>query len=207
MSYPTRELSDFLRSSDVISYTEITFIINLTRQILEMYGLKNDYKVLNFYCNWTLHNKLTKSNFGFHILEQIAKAFKDHDTKKINIKERVSEIVSLKKLREDFIELYQKYSLPITIFISFTNWKEFCGALLHHILNKPIEFPKNMLKKTKSVKKRVENEVPSPDMTPINFCIIKNLKNKPMWKVKTKKGVFIIGFFDIVEEKEDFLLP
>ena len=55
------------------NYCDILTVMVLTRQILEMRGLKrkSGFDLLNFYCSWCVHYELTRANHCVQILEEI----------------------------------------------------------------------------------------------------------------------------------------
>lgn len=51
------KLTDEL-AKDINTEIQVVYILSRIRKILEIDSKKEDYKVLNFYCNWCLHNKI-----------------------------------------------------------------------------------------------------------------------------------------------------
>ncbi len=52
------------------SRAEVIYIMVETRKMLEHYELASKYKDLMFFCNWTLHPKLTRFNTIKPIIEE-----------------------------------------------------------------------------------------------------------------------------------------
>lgn len=44
------------------SELQIVYILSRIRKLLEIENLKSKYPVLNFYCNWSLHSEITKTD-------------------------------------------------------------------------------------------------------------------------------------------------
>ncbi len=44
------------------SELQVVYILSRIRKLLEIENLKGKYPVLNFYCNWSLHSEITKTD-------------------------------------------------------------------------------------------------------------------------------------------------
>jgi len=135
-----------------MSESEFVDLISLTRNILERYNLQGKYNLLNFYCNWVLHIELSKLSHCFSILEGMVSAIAEYSTigDDGSLKEKISTVISIDKLKEEFKMLFIEKTLPIYLFDNNSNWRIFLIFLIERIKDKEITFPENI----KKVKKK-----------------------------------------------------
>ncbi|OGH27509.1 MAG: hypothetical protein A3C27_02395 [Candidatus Levybacteria bacterium RIFCSPHIGHO2_02_FULL_39_36] len=50
--------------------SQIVYILSRVRKLLEIEGKKRKYRVLNFYCNWSLHSKIERTDPVGRILKE-----------------------------------------------------------------------------------------------------------------------------------------
>lgn len=86
-----------------------------TRKMLEHYELASKYKDLMFFCNWTLHPKLTRFNTIKPIIEEFEAITPEAVKSKSSfgpINDHLNGILSLDLLRDGLDQLYTEYNLP-----------------------------------------------------------------------------------------------
>ena len=131
-----------MQNSRTMTVSDVSYTMSLTRQVLEKNRLKNQYQLLNFYCNWCLHPELTKSMHCYWILEQIADALVVYaDQNPNDFTKRISEIISFKNLKQEINALYKEKRIPRFLFKIPENWHRFITLLIQTVKEKPIKFP------------------------------------------------------------------
>ena len=115
----------------------VSYVMSLSRQLLESTNLKREYQHLNLYCNWTLHAKLQKSAFADQILERISNEFSSPEVKEYN--DVILGIIGLQYLRQDFLSVYSSHHIPTFLFESKSAWKGFIEVLIGLLLDKPLK--------------------------------------------------------------------
>jgi hypothetical protein len=212
----TATLGEFLQhvaSVGGMSDGDVVKLIKLTRQLLEKKRLKHKYSVLNFYCNWCFHVAISGSTTPCRMLDAITDVFiSDDGSKRVDIPQEVSQILSLAKLRSDFVQLYRDEGLPIFLFDDFDNWWNFVSQLLKEIMHKPIQFPEGpALDRNKQAKQIADGLAAKAGDRPA--FIAKSLwlsdteegkKGEVWWLVETVPQVRICGRLMFTERLEDF---
>ena len=131
-----------MQNSRTMTVSDVSYTMSLTRQVLEKNRLKNQYQLLNFYCNWCLHPELTKSMHCYWILEQIADALVVYaDQNPNDFTKRISEIISFKNLKQEINALYKEKRIPRFLFKIPENWHRFIMLLIQIVKEKPIKLP------------------------------------------------------------------
>ncbi len=149
MSNALQELRSLLGQTG-LSKSDMINIMSQTRIVIEENRLQADYPYLNLYCNWCLHSRLKGSITCYRILEKITEILVNHNAPNARIHE-VSNVISIPRLRKDFIGLFEKFQLATMIFQDRNIWKSIFGIISSIILDRPIEFPgpKQLSKKPK----------------------------------------------------------
>lgn len=105
-----KEIASFLnRANPNFSVRDVIALMVLVRTIMEHEGNKESWKLINFYCNWTLHTKLTQTNYGhttwvFNLLaDSLNSLWGNEDV----IFEAVENAVGLGTLRDDFSSFFR----------------------------------------------------------------------------------------------------
>jgi hypothetical protein len=94
------------------------------------------------------------------MLSKITDVFLNDDgTKKIDIPRMVTELISIKHLRKEFIDLYDSTGLNKFLFEGFRNWRGFMGQILKEICHKPIVFPDDIQEKRNKKAKKIYDEM------------------------------------------------
>ncbi len=151
-----KEILSDIYVQNLMQSRDIHSIINYTRQIIEEKKYQEKYANLNFYCNWCLHIKLTKSSKVYLILNEINKLIipdLSNTTDLSLVINKVSESLSFNHLKNDFIELYTEVKLPLFLFSTQSNWETIISLIIREILNKPIEVPSNIFEPVSSSRK------------------------------------------------------
>lgn len=114
-------------SKDIQDETQAVFILSRIRKYLELKKLQNDYKYLNFYCNWALHPSLDRTE----AVSDILKDFVDgtDDLRFLNFDKLYLE---LKRFNDD-------NNLPRRIFET-ENYLRFVNLLVEIYAETPLEF-------------------------------------------------------------------
>lgn len=86
------------------SELQVVYILSRIRKILEIKNLKERYPVLNFYCNWSLHSEITKTD-GKKI-NSILKEFIEKPEEKYKLSLHL-------QFSDELIEFLRQFSLPI----------------------------------------------------------------------------------------------
>lgn len=105
------ELLEFLnRPNPKFSVRDVIAFMSLTRNILEYDNIKENWKLINFYCNWTVHSQLSHTNYGHTqwIFDLLANTLNLNWGNNQKIIEDVSLAVGLETLKSDF-HLFLRY--------------------------------------------------------------------------------------------------
>jgi len=114
----------------------VVSLFALIRQHLEANHLKSQYKVTAFYCDWCLHFMLDRSPVLEYFFRQIDDAISDDKETLIN--DRINEIISLKQLRYELIQIIGPAGANSNLFGSRGGWKAFIQVFLKSLVDKPI---------------------------------------------------------------------
>lgn len=216
MSKVAQNLKEFLTwiaSSENMSESDIIKIMSLTRQLIEIRNEQEKFKILNFYCNWCFHSKLTKSKFCYRMLDSITDVFLRHDKSDPGkIVSEVGMLISLKDLRLQFIRIYKEEKLPTFLFDFLSNWGFFATQLLKEISHKRVQFPEgNQLEKNRGAKTIYNNLFNKAGHRPMlmarKLWITEGDPNDEKgiyWNVETKPKVILRGRLIFTENPEDF---
>ena len=91
---------------------QIVYIIAEIRKLLEKKGIKSDYSVLNFYCNWVLHSAIDKVEPEIQeLIEEIERTFFSAN-RDIFIPEK---ILNFELFRKDFQEFISRFGINYNI--------------------------------------------------------------------------------------------
>ncbi|MDO8340502.1 MAG: hypothetical protein Q7T59_00855 [Candidatus Woesebacteria bacterium] len=132
-----------LNETDINEYL-VVFVMSRIRKLLELENIKNSYKLVNIYCNWSLHTKIDRTDDIKDILEEfVNKAETRHNLLMLNefkshFKKFVSEVLNI-NLTEDYIN---KFSLILLNIISDTPIS-FTKSRFMTITINPADLPRN----------------------------------------------------------------
>lgn len=131
-----RRLKDLSESpTAVINKDWVQVVMSQFRQHVEAQGAEGNYRVLMFYCNWNLHTKLDRGivqDFLKDISDVICNEQSGHPA------DRISEILSMTKLRNEIRNILGKEGIEAGIFEIDSNWKSFTELMFPFLLNKPL---------------------------------------------------------------------
>ena len=119
----------------------------LTRKLIERVpaAARPTYALLNFYCDWTLHSEINRSEAGAKILARLHEIVADHLKKTDNstLMSDLSGALSLGQVRDELNTLIARYNGP-TEAITTRMWGQIVPILLEIISHTPLEIaPKN----------------------------------------------------------------
>jgi len=76
------DIKDKLRSNlekEIADECQVVYILSRMRKLIEIDGTRNKYKVLNIYCNWSLHSRIDRTEEVKDILDEfVSKKEKRH---------------------------------------------------------------------------------------------------------------------------------
>ena len=114
----------------------VQVVLTQFRQHLEALGAGSKYPILMFYCNWNLHKELDRGVVQ-DFLERISVVIVDESTG--HPADRISEILSLPKLRLEIIKVLESDAgIKSGVFDTKANWIAFTELMFPFILNKPL---------------------------------------------------------------------
>lgn len=181
------------------STADVTHLMSQFRQIIENENIKEEYKYLNLFCNWTLHPKISGSNTAFRILDLINTSLINSNIDPQNskwINDAIIEGLSLHKLNEDIINLCIQFDINSgQQFNDLQKWRELGYILVGILEDKPIIFPDNLRGTVLNLYNQIEantiNAHGNDDMMPIGikFTTHEQVPNQFLWQLLTKDSV------------------
>ncbi len=100
------EIEEKLRSElskKIKNELQVIYILSRIRKILEIRKVKSKYQILNFYCNWSLHSKISKTD-GNNV-NKLLKEFIENPKTRYKLNLHIQFFEELSKFLQD-------YSLP-----------------------------------------------------------------------------------------------
>lgn len=182
------ELKNLL-SQQTLYKSHIVQLMSETRRLLEIDDKKPEYSVLNFYCNWSLHSKLDSSTICYEILEKLTDMLMAYDNRS-DLALNVSEILSISKLRGEFILLFGENNLPIVQFTLDSNWKNIFMLICYNLIDRPIEFPSSAklsqrrYRRVRIIYDSIINRTTGTDYMVKRFALT-NIDGKVHWNLNT----------------------
>ncbi len=132
-----RDLAEYTNSETTIHKDWVQVVMGQFRQHLESLKIKSQYPILNFYCNWSLHDKLNQGIVQ-KILRKISGVINNPDAG--HPADRISEILSLSHLRTEIIEvLNNQGGVKSGVFNLDKNWVAFTELMFPFLLDKPLK--------------------------------------------------------------------
>jgi len=179
----------------------VRVLLDLFRQHLEANGLQLQYRILMFYCNWSLHVRLDKGIVQ-DILDDISTVLADPSEKAPN--DRINEILSLARLRSEIRQVLNSAGIKSVLFDSHQDWKAFLDLLTPALLDKPLVRTRS----TSLVVYAVKVDLYEPDLSRldpeyISACSLR--EGAVFWRVfAAPKDVTVTGPLVLPERPEEF---
>ena len=138
---------------DIKEECQVVYILSRVRKILEIKNQNEKYKLLKFYCNWTLHSKLDRKSTTVllkNLFEQ------DIDCKKVGkenarlLISKHSDFFKLSNLRQELGGFIKDNDLQFDWITK--NWSPFIKILLEIIKECPIIFDSDKLRQLELIK-------------------------------------------------------
>ncbi len=192
------------------THPEVSFIMTQFRILLEEENLKEQYKFLNLYCNWTLHTEITKSFIGYEILLSISDSIIRHNKKPNHgkwISDAIIEGISLHKVLSEILEIGQQYSIPnINKFNNIIIWTTFATTLVELIFERPVKFPSPQTKHSKKAFETMREQSqkakdPTAIITELRFYGIQEMQHKYCFEIQCESGFSIHGNFSFITQE------
>jgi len=140
---------------------EVVYLMVLTRKYLEQLADegKNNFSVLKFFCDWSLHPAIDKSFHAMELLKQMNNLIVDlkATTDAKLIMDEITKVISFSKLRTEFQRFFKALGVSDSLTKSEDNWGAFVSTFIQVILDSPLILsgPKN--DKTKSIYEDIIN--------------------------------------------------
>lgn len=148
------EIEESFKSNKFIKSDIVNIMINF-RLFLEKNKIQLQYKYLNLYCNWVVHNEISQSQTAFNILELLTDSMINHNSGKDNFKwinDAIIEGLGFHNVQSEIIEIGKRFSADFKIIENNIFWRRFGATLLKILIDRPIIFPKNIInRKTKNI--------------------------------------------------------
>ncbi len=176
-----KKLKDFLMQHPKIKEEcELVYIMTEIRKIIKIKKQEKEFKILNFYCNWVLHDKLNYSPTLKYIDDKFINIDFNQRGKSIAIemKSKHSDFFKFNDLKNDLILFLDKLEFSRNILSE--NWIFFLKKILEIIEECKVDFSK--IKNSKFKTLNIEKDQNS------NSCfrfVLKNVR-KPRVKLKFK---------------------
>ena len=136
-------------SKDIKDECQVVFILSRIRKILDMKNEKSKYKLLNFYCNWSLHVNLTHTKTT-QVLSDMFDQFIDCSESANNIARKMksnhADFFKLNDFKDELKKFFEDYDLPLRLFNEKISWNVFIKLILEIIEECPVVFIKSSKK-------------------------------------------------------------
>jgi|ERR1035437_1217543 hypothetical protein len=125
------------------SQAEVLYVLTETRKELEALNLKAQYPDLVFFCDWTVHPKLSRSKVVEPLVTEFATAILETARLRTSapITKRIRKMVSLDALREDLCKFLASQLLPVSNLTDDTFWAVFVVLYISIVQETPLELP------------------------------------------------------------------
>ena len=125
---------------------DVHHLLALARKLIERVPLdaRKTYALLNFYCDWTLHSKIDRSEAGATILVRLHDIIADHlnQTDTAALITGLSRALSLSDVRNELNALIARYAGGADA-VSTEMWRQMVPILLEIISNTPLKIGAN----------------------------------------------------------------
>ena len=171
------QLIEELPKRGSLSQDDVNSILLRIRQLFEINRkAKNQFPLLNLFCNWVVHTSLRDSNTIYRFLVDISKSIsaaihlpngEDAGEATQQFINHAGNLLQIPQLRRDVREVLRQQGVAIYLTDRKEWWDAFVLLLLREISEKPLEFPPEVVDGTKENKKASKffNELKAlPDM-------------------------------------------
>ncbi len=149
-----RDLLKRLQETKTCTAQDQHYLLSQVREILEHQGYKSKFNILNFYCNWLLHTKLSGSVQCYKMLREVGKAtllacaqgqtVEEAKESTIIFMRTARLVFDFNALRAQLQALFAELDFPDFLFTDDGNWNNFIGVLLSELQEKPVAYPDGM---------------------------------------------------------------
>lgn len=139
----------------------------LIRTTMEYLNNKEEWKVINFYCNWSLHNQLSQTNYGHTswVFNLLAETFNNHWGNDEEILKGVTTAVGLETLRNDMKSFLRSiYNVEKLSDENALLNTDFLETIAYLILDRPVLNKKNNIGQYTSGKLNITNPQSGADV-------------------------------------------
>lgn len=208
-----RKINRMIISKERIKEEDVKQFIEAFIHIIEDYNLVKKYPILDFYCNIVMDFNCKKEILN-RILEKIGNVFLEIDDVVIDNEDidiKLSEVICLKELRHEILDLLQYLNVDEgeMIFNNQLNWRAFVRKLFLLMENKHLNFSDDMNKLI--INHFIQVGIIEKELKGIHLqFVITNLheiQNSPfVWQISLKEDNKVLGkgFLHLTENKKAF---
>jgi hypothetical protein len=120
-----------------LSDSDAILFMHQFREIIEIKNLQQEFCILNRFCHWTFHSKLSQNKWITKLFIDITMEWHSDDDKYF------SQRIGLETLRSDIISLLKSLDIDASKFYVGAKWQGFLMMLLGSLNKKIIELPNN----------------------------------------------------------------
>jgi hypothetical protein len=144
-----------------LNESEVVHLMVLLRKYLE-HAENNDFFVLKFFCDWSLHTAIDRSLPAMELLKKINSIINELKNTPNNdlIMNKITEIVSFQKLKAELKKFFEHTKIANTLISDENIWNSFVEAYIEVILDCPLILAD--LKRNKKSKQIYEEIVANP---------------------------------------------
>jgi hypothetical protein len=126
---------------------DVHHLFALARKLIERAPSRATYALLNFYCDWTLHSEINRSERGAKILAHLHDIIADHlkNTDNARLIAGLSGALSLGEVRNELNGLIAQHT-GIAETVSVARWRMMVPILLEIISHTPLKIGSNSAK-------------------------------------------------------------
>lgn len=122
--------------------SDLLKIFVITRKILECVPDTTPFKATWLYCNWLLHDRLSKKS-SWWALEEMSKVVAECSNDTDKLIGSISNSFGLAQMRKELGELHKQSAYRVELFETYASWKQITATILREIVHSPIEIPIN----------------------------------------------------------------
>jgi hypothetical protein len=142
-----RKLNSFLNKNKVFKEEcQVVYLLVEIRKILE-HDNETDYKLLRFFCDWTVHTKKDRKMEGIvEIVTKIDNLISSVDKITNEQNEQILKFLEMNELRKELSQFLTSRSLPKDLYENDHNWSTFVNILAQVLSGQPILDPIKTIK-------------------------------------------------------------